>query len=120
MIDGCSNHGCVVTGETGGQHTNSICNCVKLSQLRDHISIMGVCVGNSLLDDSMKLRDVREWLCNGGLRDILAMERKEQNEELVMLRKMVDDYQMWLDEARQQLAQHVQWLKDARSEFHIE
>jgi len=78
VIKGCSNHGCVVRGETPGMHTNSICRCVQIDSREDRITVCGKRVGPLMEFDQR--RNIRNWLCHGGLRDILALERKESPE----------------------------------------
>jgi hypothetical protein len=75
MIKGCSNHRCAVRGTTSGQHTNGICRCVEIDTREDRIKIHGKCVGPLLEFDQR--RDIRNWLCHGGLRDILKLAEAE-------------------------------------------
>jgi len=88
MTKGCSNNGCVVKNTTSGQHTNGICGCVqsKIRQGEVVIEISGKKVGPGSVADGDyygKVRDmriVREWLKNGGLRDILLLSKFSDDE----------------------------------------
>lgn len=82
MITGCSNHGCAVKGDTGGMHTNSICNCVRRSRTSAGGCSIVVCDGR--VGSEMNYVEgaiVMRWLTSGGgLRDILALERSKEVE----------------------------------------
>lgn len=82
MIQGCSNHGCAVKGETPGMHTNSICDCVRSARASFdgyEIVVGGVRVGPELSSMSECIIIMR-WLKGGGLRGILALERAKTGE----------------------------------------
>lgn len=78
MINGCSNYKCAVTGRTEGQFTQSTCGCVGVTGYADliEIKICGNSVGNPVFFPSAHI--IVDWLKDGGLRDILALEREEK------------------------------------------
>ena len=85
MIRGCSNHGCVVKGETPGMHTNSICQCVKihwggsLALPEITIRVAGRDVGRACRTP-IESEILCRWLREDGLRDILALDRAKEVE----------------------------------------
>lgn len=120
MIKGCSNHNCTVKGKTPGMHTNGICRCIgsiwKEGDL--YITIDGHRVGENVAS-TCESYAIRKWLYKG-LRDILALERKEQNDELVKLWKMVEDYQKWLQKAQNEIIKLTMEKKELVESFPIE
>lgn len=81
MIEGCINYNCSVTKKTEGQFT-CFCSCVRMSLTECNevqICIRNVPVGPAFPTQGTQsrcdLKAVKSWLENGGLRDILVLER---------------------------------------------
>lgn len=90
MIEGCSNHNCAVKGKTPGMHTNGICGCVDFKVRENEAAIeinnqkvgptFTFSTGDNYYEAIRKLQNIREWLRDGGLHDILKLaETKRQN-----------------------------------------
>lgn len=88
MIKGCSNNGCVAKNTTSGQHTNGICDCVRCEIRQGEVVIEingqkvgpGYVINDDYYGEVRHMRIVREWLKNGGLRDILLLSKFSDDE----------------------------------------
>lgn len=91
MLDGCSNYKCAVKGKTPRhrrclgirKHTRGACRCVQVDAIEARISVQGHPVGPRV-DEFHDRSVICAWLLSGGLHDILALERKESVELLLM------------------------------------